>query len=102
MESRQFNQQDKKSIEAVAESLKISGMRNLMDEEMEHPLTGKQMVVSVVTWSPEDGMSARSWGERMEEPTSENSGSGDSRQWGKADYGDGYQAEGADVDEDDF
>ncbi len=102
MESRQFNQQDKKSIESIAKSLKISGMRVLTEEEIEHPFTGKQMVVSVVTWSPEGGTSARSLGQRMKEPTTQNSGSGDSGQWGKGDYGSGYQAEGADVDEEDF
>lgn len=102
MEKVEYNEQRKKSIEAVSKSLKISGMRPVMEEEMEHPFTGKQIVVSVVTWSPEDGMSGRSLGQRMQEPASDNSGSADSNQWGKADYGSGYQAEGAEADEEDF
>lgn len=102
MESRQFNQQDKKSIEASAESVNISGIEVLMDEEMEHPFTGRQMVVSVAIWSPKGGLSARSLGEKMQEPSAQSAGSADSQQWGQADYGGGYQAEGADVDEDDF
>lgn len=100
---REFHQSDKKRIEAIAESLKITGLENVYEAEMSHPFTGRQMVVSVVTWSPESGMSGRALGKSMEAPppgVGGSQGSGD--QWGKGDYGSGYSAEGQDVDEEDF
>lgn len=101
-ERQQFNEQRKDRIDAISKRLKISGMQRIYEEEMRHPFTGKQIAVAVVTWSPQSGTAARARGKRMEKPVTQAPGQGESGQWGKADHGGSYQAEGAGVDEDDF
>ena len=89
----------RQNVEAVAKSLKISGIATMKNWECRHPLTGKTIYGAVCSWSPDSAARAQSMKRSMDAAA----GPGSVRApQPVANPNGSFQGHGADADEDAF
>lgn len=89
----------RQNVEAVAKSLKISGIATMKNWECRHPLTGKTIYGAVCSWSPDSAARAQSMKRSMDAAT----GPGSVRApQPVANPNGSFQGHGANADEDAF
>lgn len=90
----------RQNVEAVAKSLKISGIATIKNWEAKHPLTGRMVYGAVCSWSPESAARAQSMKRAMDSAAS-GAGAGATPQ-PVANPNGSLQGQGTEADEDAF